>query len=225
MLPRFLRLRRLQAELEVRFQTALSRPQAHASRGGGGGGGGKQHYRSGDLLDPRSRTKRHVDVVVQTHQQQAGGAMSTGIASGSGGSGGVRGGMVVWEQPPFVVLALKVEHSSEDVGRAANGADGCGDDSLREPQEQAERSPQHQDKQQQQQEKEHQQVISGVVLGFFRPETFSKMDISVAAGQRMRIYDYVLLSGLPPPPSSSSSGSSCLPGAPILLCTSLCEAL
>jgi hypothetical protein len=81
---RYLRMKRLQGELEVRFQTHLLRGQQQQQ-----GVGGQQQYRSGDLLDPRSRTKRHLDVTVLT---------MAGI-----------GGVVVREQPPFVVLALRVE--------------------------------------------------------------------------------------------------------------------
>jgi hypothetical protein len=61
-----------------------------------------------------------------------------------------------------------------------------------------------------------------LVLGYFRPETFSKMGIAVAVGQRLRIYDSVLL----PSPSDSGLRSSAAAGRmPILLNTSLCETL
>lgn len=151
-------MKRLQAELEVRFQNTRTAK----------GEGVKQHFRSGDLQDPRSRTKGYVDVQIVQHRD-GGGVVSGGSAAG---------GVVLWEQPPFVVLALTFDDESV-AGASAE--------------------------------------LSTIVLGYFKPETFSKMGVSVTVGQRLRIYDSVLLPALSRPDGGTASR--------ILLCTSLCEAL
>lgn len=156
-------MKRLQAELELRFQTSLRTRDASVK----GRDECKQHFRNGDLQDPRSRTKSHIDVTIVMHSEVVAGKE-----------------MIVWEQPPFVVLALKVDDISDNQSEGQLHLD-----------HKAKRMP------------------SGIVLGFFKPETFMKMGVSVAVGQRLRIYDFVVVPG----PQQTSPA--------LLLCTTLCETL
>ena len=239
-------MKRIQAELEVRFQTALDTTKSSNVKGKGRRGYmGKQQYRSGDLQDPRSRTKRYLDVMVQAHSR------SMGDCDGSGSSNGVAKERVIWEQPPFVVLALKVEGRDADTDTEKEGGGGTfhsnsitasgvhvGERSTHDENENEEAGEEDRDGERERRRGRGGRTesgagtwgVGGVVLGYFRPETFSKMSVSVAVGQRLRLYDTVLLPGQPTPPLASRdrdnlSSSGTRAGLPILLCTSLCEAL
>lgn len=275
---RLLRMKRLQTELEIRFQTSLE-PTKSSSKGRGQGG--KQQYRRGDLQDPRCRTKRHLDVIVQAHTHHTGAAVtckshvhaSGGDGEYPSGSKDVVRGMVIRQQPPFVVLALKVEGQysdqsemvweSEGKERIKSGTARNLNGNERVEKEDMDRSREMNMLQECEIQETNTELISDsalraetgtemetevdtklgkfgghVVLGYFRPDTFTKMGISVAVGQRLRIYDAVLLSGLRIHTGHfRDSMSSMLSteeavgvgdeerGLAILLCTSLCESL
>lgn len=206
-LIRYLRMKRLQAELEVRFQ-AISQGGGRVSRRGKEESG---QFRSGDLLDPRSRTQKHLDVTVQTHRGSSGGL---GRCCGAcGGEGGAVGGAVIWNQPPFIVLSLRVEEARE---KDAASDSNCSVSDV--------------------EQKMRYHEGGQEMMGYFRPETFSKMSISLAAGQRLRVYNSVTLPAPSPcsccstvhavrDESSSPSDAVPPPRPMMLLCTSLCEAL
>mmetsp|Transcript_26018 Transcript_26018/g.43862 ORF Transcript_26018/g.43862 Transcript_26018/m.43862 type:complete len:570 (-) Transcript_26018:138-1847(-) len=180
LLPKLLRMKRLHAELEVRFETSLRSREPSAK----GRKESKHHFRTGDLQDPRTRTKSRIDVTIIKHE-----------------GGTTADNAVIWEQPPFVVLALKVDmeleqrntctgneleqQSTQQNTSGANNASVMGDVLA---------------------------ASNGIVLGYFKSETFSKMSLSVVVGNRLRIYDSVLVPGQEH-------------ALPTLLCTTLCEKL
>lgn len=99
LLPKYLRFKRTQAEMEVRFQALCdhSQPQRHTR---------------GDLQDPRSRTKRHIDVRVEAHSS----ALDDETTGEYKSKEDISSGKIVWEEHPFVVLSLKVDeiaHSND----------------------------------------------------------------------------------------------------------------
>ena len=180
---RYLRARRLESELEIRFETALKQS-----------GKCKQRSRNGDLQDPRRRTKRFVDVIVRPHHRAYTSTHHNSINHTSNES---NGDQIFLEHPPFVVLALKVVRFSAETMKSDSNCIGSGSDVVE---------------------------TNSTVFGYFKPETFSKMDVCVVAGKKLRIYDFVMI----PSTCHWSKASNDLEDSPItgsLMCTSLCESL